>query len=110
MYFGVDRRGAQLDIGWAFDNAGPLKQVVGVAAVLLNETDKVTAYERDDFGRVTTTTVETVNSLRPYVGPTYTADWNSFRLQAGIGARPSPQGQSNFRVLFQIGYTPPLGW
>lgn len=100
----------QLDIGWAFDNSGSFKQVAGIGIVGLNETSKVVTYDRDALGRVTGTSTEIVNGIRPYIGPIYTLDWNNFRLQAGVGLKANEKNQSQVRALFQIGYVPPIGF
>ena len=110
MYFDMAHRGVQLDVGWAFDNTGSVKQVAGIGVVGLNETSKIVSYDRDDLGRITGTSTEVVNGIRPYVGPMYTLDWNNFRLQAGVGVKAQDRNQSQVRALVQIGYTPPIGF
>jgi len=110
MYFDTAHRGLQLDLGVAFDNSGAVKQVAGLAIIGVNETFRNVSYQRDQFGRITETNTEIVNGMRFYAGPVYTLDWNNFRFQAGAGLKVQENNQSRVRALFQIGYTPPIGF
>ena len=108
IYLSRERRGLELDAGWIFDNSGAVRQVVGLALIGNAERHEETRYERDDFGRVTSTIIETRYRVMPYAGPVYTFDWNGLRVQAGVAARLSSEGESAMRGVFQLGYITPV--
>jgi hypothetical protein len=111
MYYGQSQRGVQLDTSWAFDNTGDFRQTVGVSLALLNDaSSNTTVTGTDEFGRTTETTTVTTNLLKPYLGPSYSVQWNNFRLGGGAGIGLDPTAQSAFRVLLQLGYSLPIGF
>jgi hypothetical protein len=110
MYYGDSQRGIQVDLGWAFDNTGEFRQVVGMGFAFLNETSSNSSNETNELGVPTSTTTVTTNDLKPFLGPTYTAEWNNIRLQAGVTYRLDPSSQSTFRFLVQLGYVLPVGF
>lgn len=106
MYYAPNLRGLQAEVGWAFDNSGNFKQALSIAAIGFNGTRKNARDERDIYGRIIKTTIDTVNEFHPYLGPTYIFDWNDFRLQGGVATRLDASREPQLRFLIQIGYTP----
>jgi hypothetical protein len=68
MAWADDRRGFQFDLGWAFDNSGDFRQILGVEFSLINQTTTSTTNQINSSGAVISTTDLTVNELVPYLG------------------------------------------
>jgi len=105
MYFSPANRGFQVDAGWAWDRQGRWKHVIGLSFARHNETRSETTTISLERLR-TATRVETVESLRSYLGPQYSVQFSDFFLQAAA-LFPVQRGQGEAtRFLFQVGYVP----
>lgn len=109
MYLNNQNRGFQADIGWALDNEGNFKHGFGFNMAWLPTTKVSQSQKTDVIGRVYSieTTVET--NLSPHLGAGYFFDLNWFRLQIGA-AVPAFNPGSSLRILFQVGFIPPVSF
>jgi len=105
MYFSPANRGFQVDAGWAWDRPGRWKQVIGLSFARHNETRTETTTIALERLR-TATRVETVESLRSFLGPQYSVQFSDFFFQAAA-LFPVQRGQGEAtRFLLQVGYVP----
>jgi hypothetical protein len=110
MYLSDSSRGAQLELGWAFDNEGHFKQGIGLSFSWLTNTTTSQQTQTDVLGRVTSVDQITNISMNTFVGPTYFADFHSFHIQTGAALPINGSGSTAPRFLFQIGFIPPVGF
>ena len=110
MYFSSATRGAQIDLGWCFDDNGNRKQGIAISGALLNQSQSQDSTSYDVLGRPLSVTTLSTNTLEPYIGPSYLARWKSFSALIGITTAMGSDAISRFRVLVQVGFVPELSF
>ena len=111
MIYSSQTRGLQYELGFAFHrNAsgrnGALEQAINLSFALLNEHRELSEDKFDAVGNLLRTENTAVDQLKFYLGPSYTLQWNGFRVQGGIVFRPGDGVDPATRLLFQLGYCP----
>ncbi|MBI4405332.1 MAG: hypothetical protein HY537_14305 [Deltaproteobacteria bacterium] len=102
MYWGIERRGIQGEVGYFFARRTALKQTIALTLAAFNETTQTEAPNGNVMGTLVTTT----NALKLYTGPAYVLSWKHIRCELGAGIRTTSDAASSVKAFFQIGYVP----
>ncbi|MBI4404408.1 MAG: hypothetical protein HY537_09620 [Deltaproteobacteria bacterium] len=102
MYWGIEKRGIQGEVGYLFARRTALKQTIALTLAAFNETTQTEAPNGNVMGTLVTTT----NALKLYTGPTYVLSWKNIRCELGAGIRTTSDAASSVKAFFQIGYVP----